>query len=324
MLPPSPCARSRSAGALPTSVTAETAPAPTQSVTLRIGTGTDDSATPLLYASKAGLFKKARLDVQIVKMNSGAAVAAAVAGGSLEIGKSSLLNLIVARSKGIPFALVAPGGLYVSDKPMGGMIVAVDSPIHTATDLGGKTVQSSALRDINTLATRAWVDAHGGDSSTLRFVEMAPLNAVGAVEQGRIDAATLVTPMYTEALASPKARVAMPIFDGIASRYLITGWFADEAFVRANRDAVARFADAMHDAEAYCSAHPDAARALIEEFTGLDAGLVAKMPSTVYPAALDQRDIQPIIDVAARYKVLDKAFDAREMISPAVVKATVH
>ena len=49
---------------------------------LRVATAGDDNAAPLLYADKAGLFKKSGLDVQITKMKSGAAIAAAVAGGS--------------------------------------------------------------------------------------------------------------------------------------------------------------------------------------------------------------------------------------------------
>ena len=295
-------------------------PADTAPATVHIGSSTDDAARPLIYAYETGLFKKAGLDVQISRMNSGAAVTAAVVGGSLEIGKSSLLNLIVARAKGVPVALIAPGGMYVAEKPMGGMIVATDSPIHGAGDLAGKTVQSSAIHDINWLATRAWVDARGVDSTTIKFVEMPPLDAVAAVEQGRIDAATLVTPMWTEALSSGKARSVIPVFDGIAPRYLITGWFANDAFAAANRDAIARFAEAMRVAEIYVQAHPEQARALIQDFTGMDPALVAKMPSTIYPPALDRKDIQPIIDVAVRYKVLDKTFDAQDMISGALAK----
>jgi NitT/TauT family transport system substrate-binding protein len=293
-------------------------------LTLRVGTGADDSATPLLYAINSGLFKKAGLDVQVDRMNSGAAVVAAVAGGSLEIGKSSLLNIILAHTKGIPLTLVAPGGLYLSDKPMGGMVVAANSTIRTAADLRGKTVQTGALRDINTLATRAWMDAHGVDSSTIHFIEMPPLDALAAIDQGRIDGATLVTPMYTQAIASTKARASVPMFDGIGPRYLITGWFANESFVEAHREAMGRFADVMREAEAYCNTHTDAIRPIIAGFTGLEPALIAKMQSTVYPAALDRRDIQPIIDVAVRYKVLDKTLDAQEMISSAVVKAATR
>jgi NitT/TauT family transport system substrate-binding protein len=316
----------RTTAALIALLTLVTPPAFAQSavLTLHVGTGADDSATPLLYALNSGLFKKAGLDVQVDRMNSGAAVVAAVAGGSLEIGKSSLLNIIVAHTKGIPLTLVAPGGLYLSDKPLGGMVVAANSTIRTAADLRGKTVQTGALRDINTLATRAWMDAHGIDSSTIHFIEMPPLDALAAIDQGRIDGATLVTPMYTQAISSTKARASVPMFDGIGPRYLITGWFANESFVEAHREAIGRFADVMREAEAYCNTHTDAIRPIIAAFTGLEPALIAKMQSTIYPATLDRRDIQPIIDVAVRYKVLDKTLDAQDLISSAVVKAATH
>jgi len=53
-------------------------------------------------------FPQAGLDVTIEKLNSGGAVTAAVAGGGVEIGKSSLVSLMAARAKGIPFVVVAP------------------------------------------------------------------------------------------------------------------------------------------------------------------------------------------------------------------------
>ncbi len=285
---------------------------------VRVGAGFDDSVTPLLYALKEGMFKSVGLDVQINRLSSGAAAATAVAGGSLEIGKSSLLNIIMARVRGLPFTMVSPGGLYMSNNPLGGLVVATNSTIKTAADLNGKTVQSAAIGDINTLATRSWVDAHGGDSSTLKFIEISPPESIGALAQGRIDAATLTTPVYTQALASGKTRVAMPIFDGIGPRFLITGWFANENYVAAHKDVIAKFAAVMRQAEIYCNSHGDATKPLIADFTGLDPALIAKMPNLVYPASLNRRDIQPVIDAAVRYKALEKSFDAQQMISSAV------
>jgi NitT/TauT family transport system substrate-binding protein len=288
---------------------------------VRVGAGFDDSATPLLYALKQGMFKNVGLDVQINRLSSGGAAATAVAGGSLEIGKSSLLNIIMARVHGLPFTMVSSGGLYLSDNPLGGLVVATNSTIKTAADLNGKTVQSAAIGDINTLATRSWVDAHGGDSATLKFIEMSPPEAIGALVQGRIDAATVTTPVYTQAITSGKARAAMPIFDGIGPRYMITGWFANENYVAAHKDVIAKFAEVMRQAEAYCNTHGDATKPLIADFTGLDPALIAKMPNIVYPASLNRRDIQPVIDTAVRYKTLEKSFDAQQMISSAVPSA---
>src|ERR1700733_5950187 len=46
----------------------------------------DDAITPVLYAKASGMFERAGLDVQIAKGSGGAAVTAAVVGGSYDIG----------------------------------------------------------------------------------------------------------------------------------------------------------------------------------------------------------------------------------------------
>src|SRR5580693_111416 len=69
-------------------------------VTIRVGAGPDDQATPLLWAAKTGLYRQYGLDVQIVKLAGAAAVAAALAGGSLEVGKGGTLTVVTAIAKG--------------------------------------------------------------------------------------------------------------------------------------------------------------------------------------------------------------------------------
>ena len=51
---------------------------------------------------------QAGLDVDIQLLQSGSAVASAVAGGAIDIGLSSFVPLAVAHTKGIPFVIVAP------------------------------------------------------------------------------------------------------------------------------------------------------------------------------------------------------------------------
>src|SRR5580692_11066538 len=77
---------------------------------VKIAAPANDTATSAIYAVKAGLFKRAGLDVQITAMNSGASVAAAVAGGAIAMGNSSLVTLIEAHAKQLPFTLVATSG----------------------------------------------------------------------------------------------------------------------------------------------------------------------------------------------------------------------
>jgi hypothetical protein len=53
----------------------------------------------------------------------------------------------------------------------------------------------------------------------------------------------------------------------------------------------------------------------------MDAAVIAGMVRPTYPAALDPRDIQPIIDAEAKYKAIDHGFPAAELISPAALRA---
>lgn len=80
-----------------------------QTAHLTVANAPIDSGMTPIVAQRAGFYRKYGLDVQLVTMNSGAAVSAAVAGGSLQIGSSSLPGVIAAHSKGVPFQLVHAG-----------------------------------------------------------------------------------------------------------------------------------------------------------------------------------------------------------------------
>ena len=288
---------------------------------VRVATGGGGDVAPLLYGFHAGLFKNAGMLLQITRMSSDGAVMAAVFGSSAEIGQASLLNVLGAHAKNVPLTLVAPGALYRSERLTVAALVQKQSPLRSAQDLNGKVVGSTTLHDVNVLTMRAWIDRHGGDSSSVKFVEISPLESVVAVIQGRIDVAMLSDPTLSEALASGKTRVVAPVFDGIARRYLVSAWFAMHDYADAHADVARRFADVMRVSEAFCNAHPAATVGLVAAYTGINAGLVGHMTPPAYPDALESRDIQPVIDTAAKYRWFDRGFRAAEVISAAAMSA---
>src|ERR1700733_14810954 len=58
---------------------------------LRIAAGAEGDCVGALWGVQSGIFAKYGLDVDVTRLNSGSAVASAVAGGSMDIGKSSTL-----------------------------------------------------------------------------------------------------------------------------------------------------------------------------------------------------------------------------------------
>lgn len=290
--------------------------------TLRLASAPDDDVTPALYADEAGLFRREGLDVRIQASNSGAAVAAAVAGGSMDIGKSSVMSLISAHRRGLPFVLILPAAIYTSDDPVVGMLVAKDSAIRTPRDLNGKTIAVPALGDLYSIANAAFIDQHGGDSKTIRYIEMPTSASPQAIIDKRIDAATMTTPLLVSALDTGKLRVLGHPFDAISKRFIQAAWFTTRDFLQKNRDTVDRFVSVMRAASTYANAHhPETARVLAK-FTKEDPAMIARMPRTTFGGALDPALLQPVIEVAAKYKAIPVVFDARSMLDAAAAKTT--
>lgn len=274
----------------------------------------EDSATPVLYAIASGAFKRAGLDVSLQAQRSGPAVASGIVGGTYQIGKMSLTPLVDAHGRGIPFVIVAPGGLSTAANPIAGLMVRVDSPIKTAADLNGKTIAVGALSDIFTLAMRAWMQKNGGDPSSLKLVEI-PISAIGdAIDKERVAAGSANEPILGAAVASGKVRILARTFDAIASRFMFTAWVANRAYAEQNRAAVESFARVVRDAAAYVNAHHAETVDEISKFTGIDPAIVKRMARTEAATGVEAGLIQPVIDAAAHFKDIPARFEARELI----------
>lgn len=282
-------------------------------VTLHCSSAPDDDVSSFLHARDAGLFRRAGLDVAIDRANSGAAVAAAVAGGSIDIGKSSIISLIAAHQRGLPFVIVAPAGLYDAGHPDVAMLVAKDQPIRSPRELAGKVVAVPALGDLYSIASAAFVDAAGGSFKDIRYVEMPSSSSPEAIASHRVDAATLATPALSVALAAGKTRVFGRPFSAIAKRFLRAAWFTTKDYAAKNADVVQRFRRAVEAAADEVNARPADSVAALAAFTGQDAQLIAHMPRAIAGSVLDPRLLQPTIDAAFRYGAIGASFDAKDL-----------
>ena len=102
------------------------------STRLRVGATANDTYAEVYYALDAGLFRKAGLDVEIATLNNSNAIAAAIAGGTLDVGVSTPLQLAIAFLHGVPFKLVAAGALSTTKAPSFVLCVLKNSPIPAA------------------------------------------------------------------------------------------------------------------------------------------------------------------------------------------------
>jgi NitT/TauT family transport system substrate-binding protein len=290
-------------------------PAGAQTLTkMSVGLNAASDISPILWAKTSGMFTRAGLDVDVQKFSSGTVAIAAVIGGSLDVARASLLPLINAYSHGIPIAILAPADLSATGSDTQAMVVPKDSPITSGKQLNGATMPVPSLGDFNTISTRSWIDATGGDSSTVKFIEL-PLPSIGpAVVEGRVPAAMVTNPFLSEALAQGKIKMIGRPDETIAKRFLITCYVTTKTWVAAHREAAAAFAQTLNAAATYTAAHHSEVLTAVAPFWGIPASVISAMPIQPFAHSLDPKDVQPLIDAAARYGVIPKAFPAEQMI----------
>jgi len=285
-----------------------------QTNVLKVATLPIDQGAQAYFAQDLKFFSRAGLNVDVQTLKYGQEIAAAVAGGAINIGQSNITSLAVAYERGLPFRMIAGAGLFNVKKSTSYFLVAKNSPIKVAKDLNGKTVGCNGLKNITQLSIQLWVDKNGGDSSTIKFVEMPFPEMEPALVAGRIDGALMATPDATTALDQGRTRVLSLPFDALGHEWLIGAWFAKTDWIAANADTVKKFVSVMRETAAWANKPQNYAQsaAILEKYTAVKVGNANRI---AFADKLDPAQIQPQIDTAARYKVIKTAFPASELIA---------
>lgn len=298
--------------ALALCLTAGAGSASADTATLRIATTPIDVGAEVYYAQDMGFFKKAGLDVQVETISNGGAIAAAVASNAVDIGQGNVLSLITAYRRHIPITVVAPAGRYAAQRPTSQLLVAKNSPIHSAADLKGKTVATNGLQNILVLGVDAWVGESHGDPTAVHFLELPFPDMEGALAQGRVDAAFMAEPSLSA--AKHTMRVVGDPFTAISPDFLIGAWFTSTSWAQAHPDLVKRFQAVMRETAAWANAHPAQSAQILAKYTKISPDLLRTMARASYSPDVDPRQIQPVIDAAAKYGIIDGGFPAASMI----------
>lgn len=271
-----------------------------------------DDCGNAFYAQDLGYFKNAGLDVQMSMISSGPIAAQAVIGGAADIGVSNVATIAAARLRGIPLRFIAPAGL-ASDKTNEVVImVAKDSSYKTAADLNGKTFGVSAVKAMPQLSVVTWMDKHGGDSRTLKFVEI-PLPGLGAaLESHRIDAALVVEPFASQDKAV--ARSLGNAHDGMPPNVLVLGYFASDTWLATHADVAAKFVRALRQGSEWGNTHHAESAVILSHNSKIDVNVINSMIRAEYGLSLEPSTIDPIVQSAAKYGIIDKTVPVADMI----------
>lgn len=281
--------------------------------TLRVAMIPIEPASTVYYAKEMGFFARHGLDVDVTQNQSTPAIASAVVTGTYDIAYATISTLADAHAKGLPFVAIAPGVGDIPGHPAGFIMLPMDGTEKTGKDFNGKTFGTAGLNTLAEYLPRAWIDKHGGDSSTIKFIEMPFPVQAAAIAAGRVDAAYLTEPFITIAEKNHQAKKLTDGSDAIAPRYLSTAWYTTRAWASAHPDLVGKFRSAILETNAWANKNPDKVIPILAKYLKVSPEITAQAQRPYNMEELTARELQPWIDVTARYAKF-KAFPASEMM----------
>ncbi|MDP4099255.1 ABC transporter substrate-binding protein [Paenibacillus sp. P96] len=178
-----------------TSAPAEGGSLETTKLTL-VGVRDAQISSQQIIADKLGYFKEEGLEVTNQLIESGPDIGPMVSGGSAPISIQTNFMDIILKSNGIGVKIVAPLAQIAGTQAVVG---GKDLVLNSAKDLEGKTIGIPSGADVK-IAIDNMAKELGVDASKIKYVNLAPSDAVVALEKGDIDAMAAWEPFITKAI----------------------------------------------------------------------------------------------------------------------------
>lgn len=282
-------------------------------LSIKILTVASDPGALPFYARENGFFTSGGLDATVSTLNNGAAIMAALAGDTVDIGNANSGTVAAAVLNGLPFTIIADGGLYSADRPTTLLCVRPDSPIRTAKDLAGKQIAVNGLRLVADAALEEWVSRGGIDPKSISFLEM-PFSAMQpALDSGKLEAAFIGEPVLSTVRS--KVRIIGAPNDTVAREFSYASYLAKPDWVAKNHEAAARFTAVIQQTARWANANVDAAGHILAKVMKLPDVQVASMTRVRYATSLQVGHLQPSIDIMAKYGYIPRRIDAGTLVT---------
>lgn len=303
-----------SALALGSGVAARSALAQTPLLDLRVGANANDTYASPFYAREEGFFTRFGLNVDLQTMSNGAAIAAAIVAGVVDVGVAVPVTLANAHLHDVPFVIVAAGAMSLPTVPALRLCAGPTSSIRTPKDLEGRVIAINALGVGADFQLHAWLSESGADFSKVKLVEVPFAEMGAALVHGTVDAALLVEPAYTVALRQYNLRVIVALDTIVGAPYLVSCWFTTREYADKHLEQIARYTRAIYFTQRWANGHKPETAAILSKYSKLDIAVARAMTRCEWADSLRPADIQVYLDMAAKYGGLARPVAATDLI----------
>lgn len=300
-----------------------------EKVSIDIGMLKLTSSAPLFIALEKGFFEEEGIDAKATWFEAAQPIAVATASGDVDVGATgitaSLYNMVASGEK---LVIVADKGREQAGYSSTAFLVPNDSDIEKIEQLKGKKIGITQTGSTYHYMSGRVLEKHG---LTTQDVELVPLNSIPglmeALKSKQVDAVLLNEPNISIVEEEGYGKQIVQIGDEI--EYQTSGIFLSKKLAD-NEEAAKRFLKVYAKATQYYydavltkegdkivpGENYDEVIEIIAKYTDQEPDLIKKgLPYMDRDGKLLADDIQTQVDWYAKEKLIDKSFDASEIVN---------
>jgi NitT/TauT family transport system substrate-binding protein len=248
------------------------------------------------FVADAGAFAKIGYDMDVTTVTNGPAVAAAMVGGSVDLGVIDLISAASAMAKGLPLQMLASSAVYRSSEAWQVIAVAKDAPFKTARDLEGHTMAMVSIAGLALASVRGWLRQNGADPAKVNFVEFQQPAMAAGLARKTFDAVFIGEPFIAfDKNGANEMRVIGHPLDSIGKDFVVTSWFSTRSWFDADHERARHVIAAIGDTARWANAHRAATSDILARQGSLDPKLLRGMVRSDYATTTTAATLQPML-----------------------------
>lgn len=269
----------------------------------------------LAYGVQQGFFEKAGLDLVVDTGAGGAAAIPGVISGSIQLAGSNTVSVLLAKSKGLPLKIVAPGTFATEtpDKDFSAILVPAGSQIQGPRDLAGMTIAVNTLQNIGEVTIKAALEQSGVDVSGIKFIELGFPDMLAALEAGNADAVWEIEPFVTAGLNSGDRAVLWP-YAQARPGMMVGSFVASESYVAQNPKIVEAFRRGINATVDAVTQNPEAFRAALPQLAKIPEAAAKEMVLPIWKTTVDVESLKFVEERMHTYGLISTRVDVSAIL----------
>jgi NitT/TauT family transport system substrate-binding protein len=267
------------------------------------------------FGIEKGVFERHRLKVELEASQGGAATIPALVSGDIQVGGSNVVSSLLARGKGLPVRLIAPGTSAhdEGEKDFGALVVTRDGPIRSLRDLEGETVAVNTLNNIADLVVKASLDKQGVDPASVKLIELPFPEMGAALEKGQAAAAFTIEPFLTQ-LQREGAKAIDYSYVETRPKLQVGAYAVTEQYAAENPEIVKRYSEAIAENADYVMSHPDEFRDFLSQKAKIEPRLAKSMVLPRFTERIDAESLDATAQLMRRYGLLKEPVSTAQLL----------